>query len=107
MADEAIDNPPRALYLYESTAYVSAFTGKQTYLEDQVNLEITGYDWKGRREEIEKFFTDPEYDGKFELLEKRGITYVYVIKSLQKEYKDLRLDPEKIFENEEVAIYEI
>ena len=107
LADEAIDNPPRALYLYESTAYVSAFTGKQTYLEDQVNLEITGYDWKGRREEIEKFFTDPEYDGKFELLEKRGITYVYVIKSLQKEYKDLRLDPEKIFENEEVAIYEI
>src|SRR3989344_4798735 len=48
-ADAAAAHPPRPLYLYESIAYVSAFSGKQTYLEDEVNLEITGYDWRERR----------------------------------------------------------
>ncbi|MEK7112139.1 MAG: hypothetical protein AAB875_02315, partial [Patescibacteria group bacterium] len=41
-AKEAEVNPPRPLYLYESTAYVSAFTKKPVYLEDEVNLDITG-----------------------------------------------------------------
>jgi uncharacterized membrane protein len=107
LADSAINNPPRPLYLYESTAYVSAFSGKPTYLEDQVNLEITGYDWEGRRTEVERFFNDINYDGKFELLQKRGITYVYVVNSIQERYKDLHLEPEKIFENGEISIYKI
>ena len=104
-ADDAVDNPPRPLYLYESTAYVSAFSGKPVYLEDQVNLEITSYGWKLRRNEVERFFADPTYDGKYELLEKKGITYVYVIKNLQVQYKGLYLEPNKIFENGEVVVY--
>jgi len=107
LALAAVDYPPRPLYLYESTAYVSAFSGKTTYLEDEVNLEITGYDWRNRREEVERFFTDPRYDGRVELLQKKGITYVYVINNIQDLYKDLHLEPDKIFENKEITIYKI
>ncbi|MBU1066307.1 hypothetical protein KKE60_00700, partial [Patescibacteria group bacterium] len=58
-AKQALANPPRPLYLYESTAYVSAFSEKIVYLEDEVNLDITGYDWRGRREKVELFLKIP------------------------------------------------
>ncbi|OGM27598.1 hypothetical protein A3A76_03905 [Candidatus Woesebacteria bacterium RIFCSPLOWO2_01_FULL_39_23] len=105
LADAANNNPPRPLYLYESTAYVSAFSGKVTYLEDEVNLEITGYPWQTRQTEVERFFTDVTYDSMNELLAKKNINYIYVIKSVQRKYNDLRLDPNKIFENSEAIIY--
>lgn len=77
-AEKAVDNPPRPLYLYESTAYVSAFTGMQTYLEDEVNLEIMGYEWKGRRSEIEN---ENENENEFKnLIKKNNIKYIYVTK---------------------------
>jgi hypothetical protein len=106
LAAEAVNNPPRPLYLYESTAYVSAYTGKPTFLEDEVNLEIMGYDWRVRRQKAERFFKDPSYNGKYELLDGENITYVYVIKNLQDTYKNLYLNSERIFENDEVIIYE-
>ena len=51
-AKEAEKFSPRPLYLYESTSYISAFTNKPLFLEDQVNLNIMGYDWESRREQI-------------------------------------------------------
>lgn len=98
-------NPPRPLYLYESTAYVSAFSRKQTFIEDEVNLEITGYYWKDRKEKVEPFFeknckVDKSFFGD------NNISYVYLIKQnlCNKEFEDLG---NKLFENLEVVIYKI
>jgi len=66
--------PPVPLYLYESTAYVSAFSSKPVFLEDQVNLDITGYDWRGRREEVMQYFANPSE----EFLKNNNISYVYL-----------------------------
>jgi len=107
LAESKKNFPPRPLYLYESTAYVSAFSGKKTYLEDEVNLEITGYNWRQRRKEVERFFSLSDYDEKIKFLQKEGITYVYVVKDLQKYFKDLGLESVKIFENSEISIYKI
>jgi hypothetical protein len=106
-ADEAVSNPPRPLYLYESTAYVSAFSGKETYLEDEVNLEITGYDWRIRRKNSEAFFADSSSEVSYDLLENNNISYLYVIKTLLTESSDLSPDKNKIFENGEVLIYRV
>ena len=106
-ADLAVNNPPRSLYLYESTAYVSALSNHQTFLEDQVNLEITGYDWRTRRDKVDRFFKDFSYDGKLELLDKEHGSYVYVLNSVQEKYKDLQFQSHKIFENSEVSIYKV
>lgn len=98
----AIDKPPRPLYLYESTAYVSAFSGKPVFLEDEVNLEITGYDWRVRKVEVEKFFENPDLT----ILKKHRINYLYYVKdNINNAIYDMGLS--NIFENDQIVIYRI
>ena len=97
----AIDDPPRPLYLYESGAYVSAFSKKPVYLEDEVNLEITGYEWRSRRRSSEEFFSGKLSDEAF--LKSNSIVYIYLIKNGM----DFSINKNitKLFENSEVLIY--
>jgi hypothetical protein len=104
-AGAAVSNPPRPLYLYESTAYVSAFSGKEVYMEDEVNLEITGYDWRGRREEVGKILRYKDIRILRDFLEKNNITYIYWTKnSNSREFWDDK-GLEKIFSNKKAYIY--
>lgn len=102
-ADQAVAFPPRPLYLYESTAYVSAFTGQTTFLEDEVNLNITGYPWQARRELVRDFFSQPT--AKF--LHDHSIRYLYLVSTPQSRLpvQDLPLQP--IYTNSEVTIYAV
>ena len=105
-ADAAIDNPPRPLYLYESTAYVSAFSGKPVFLEDEVNLDITGYDWRARRLKALEFFKFSDASKARNFLKENNITYIYLTKELDNlEVNELPLS--KVFENKETIIYQI
>ncbi len=106
-ADAAINKPPRPLYLYESTAYVSAFSEKPVYLEDQVNLEITGYNWIVRRNEVEKYFIDITSEESLEFLRRNKIKYLYMVKGFQQEDLGLSISESKIFENQEIEIYRV
>ncbi len=74
LADAAIPNPPRPLYLYESTAYISALSGQASYLADEVNLNITGFSVNDRRSQSSDFFSHPTR----EFLVKNNITYIYL-----------------------------
>lgn len=105
-AQAAVDNPPRPLYLYESTAYVSAFSGKPVFLEDEVNLDITGYDWRARRLKALEYFKSSDTSKARNFLKENNITYIYLIKELDNlEVNELPLT--KIFENKEAVIYQI
>ena len=106
-ADAAIDNPPRPLYLYESTAYVSAFSKKPVYLEDEVNLEITGYSWKERRSEVENFYSSYEVDFVSGFLLQNNISYIYWIRGQRTTLREGQLGLTQIFANQEVEIYEV
>ena len=106
-ADKAVDNPPRPLYLYESTAYVSAFSGKPVFLEDEVNLEITGYDWVVRKNEVENYFADHISKEAMEFLLSKEIRYVYMVKDLNQIGYEQYAGLSKIFENGEVVIYRV
>ena len=102
-ADAAVTNPPRPLYLYESTAYVSAFSKKPVFLEDQINLDITGYSWQKRRVEVENFYDKPTT----EFLAKNNISYLYLVKD-----QTSGINPEppalkKVFENTSAIVYEV
>lgn len=97
-ANNAINNPPRPLYLYESSAYVSAFTGKAVYMEDEVNLEITGYDWRGRRANEESFFRNPSLN----FIEENDISYIY---DINRNVAINNLGLKTIFENSEVTVW--
>lgn len=104
-AKEAINNPPRPLYLYDSTAYVSAFSEKQIFLEDEVNLNIMGYDWKGRRGLIKSWYLEPDQKAAREFLDKYNVKYVYWVKPQRALLGESQLGLMKIFENNDCIIY--
>ena len=106
-AKQAEANPPRPLYLYESTAYVAAFSKQPVYLEDEVNLNITGYSWQDRRQQSLDFFatSDPNLAQKF--LDDNSISYIYLAEVAKSRPKlsDTQLGMENIFENSQAAIW--
>lgn len=112
-AKEAELNAPRPLYLYVSSAYVSAFSNKTVFLEDEVNLDITGYDWKSRREEVLWFISNLDQKKARSFLEKNKIRYLYLVKRLSplpgEKFRlgESQLGLKKIFENKEVDIYKV
>lgn len=106
-AEKAVSHPPRPLYLYESTAYVSAFSDKPVYLEDEVNLNITGYDWPSRREKVLDFLNTLEQNQVRKFLIENNISYIYWLKDQRAKLGETQLGITKIFENSEVNIYEV
>ncbi len=99
--------PPRPLYLYDSTGYVAAFSNHPTYLEDQVNLDITQYDWHVRRDEVDQFFstTDPIVAKNF--LSSHNISYIYLaqVAKYRPNFGESQLGFTKIYENSQVAVW--
>lgn len=104
-AKREVLNPPRPLFLYVSTAYVSALSGQKVYLEDEVNLDITGYDWKSRRAEIETWYLEKDEHFATKFLEEKNIRYVYWIKGQRALLGESQLGLKRIFENNKVDIY--
>lgn len=100
-------NPPRPLYLYESTAYVSAFSQKPVYLEDEVNLDITGYPWGERKLGVVKFLNSLDITYSRNFLRDNNISYVYFLKGQRAILGERQLGLTKIFENEVVDIFEV
>lgn len=110
-AKEAEKFSPRPLYLYESTSYVSAFTNKPLFLEDQVNLNIMGYDWESRREQVLWFVLNLDKEAGKDFLNRNNIKYLYLVKDISPLSGELlrlgstELDLKKIFENKDYIIY--
>lgn len=104
-AGEADKSIPRPLYLYESSAYVSAYSKKQVFLEDEVNLDITGFNWKIRKEEILNFYQSNDHEFVRQFLEKNNISYIYWLKGQRAALGESQLGISQIFENEGVQIY--
>jgi len=108
---KAANFSPRPLYLYDSTAYVSAISKKQSFLDDEVNLNIMGYDWKTRREEVLEFISTLDIEEGINFLDTNNIKYLYLVKAaspIQGELFKLapdKLGLEKIFENKEYMIF--
>ncbi len=105
-------NPPRSLYYYDSTAYVSAISGKKVFIEDEVNLNIMGYDWRKRRNQVAWFISNLDPVAGKDFLKKNKIKYLYLVKENSPLVGELLklgpsdLDLKKIFENKKSIIYE-
>lgn len=103
--DEAI--APRPLYKYVSTSYVSAFSQKIVYLEDEVNLDITSYDWRVRKAQVLTFYESLDQDFVYRFLREKNIEYIYWLAGQRARLGESQLGIEKIFENDEVNIYKV
>jgi hypothetical protein len=98
---------PRPLYLYESTAYVSAYGKHPVFLEDEVNLDITGYPWKDRKASILSFYNSLDISSDYTFLRANNITYVYWLRFQHARVGDTELGLTKIFENKDVWIFKL
>lgn len=102
-AQKEADNPPRPLYLYESTAYVSAYSGQPVWLEDEVNLDITGYDWQGRRAKLVNRLSG-DIGSFVSFLKEEKIDYIYAPARV---FQGQQFGLTPIFDNGEAAVYKI
>lgn len=107
LAQAAMSSPPRPLYLYESTAYVSAYSDKDVYLEDEVNLNITGYDWPKRRESIENWYRTIDHDFAYMFLRQNNIDYIYWVNGQRATLGETQLGIEEIYKNDFATIYKV
>lgn len=96
---------PKPLYAYTTTAYISAISGQPEYLSDLINLDITGFDYKERVKNVQRFYQtqDPTWVKNF--LQTENIKYIYTTPISQ-----LQINPQKtcltpIFDTGEIIIY--
>lgn len=107
MSRDAENNPPRPLFLYAPTSYISAFSGKTSFLADEINLDIMNYSWKERRDAIVNWFDDEDWDFKNKYLRENNIKYIYWIKRGQSPLDLKKTGVKNIYENSKVMLYEV
>jgi hypothetical protein len=100
---------PRPLYLYESTAYVSAFSGKPSYLSDTVNLNITGFKWPQRRDAAYIFVKEDSAADAIEFIKSNHIRYIYLpdVSKYRPALSAEQLNGRVLFENSQVSIWSV
>ena len=96
---------PKPLYVYASTAYISALTGHPEYLSDTINLDITGFDYQERARNVLRLYQtrDPLWVKKF--FDDNQIKYIYEtpFDLLHVRKEDTCLT--KIFDSGEINLY--
>lgn len=98
---------PIPLYAYETTAYVSAFSGQKTFLEDEMNLDITGFNWQQRLNDEQKFFTTTDKFFARGFLINNNIDYIYLTNDQSFSLTILDLQVTEIFNNGQVRVYKV
>lgn len=100
---------PRPLYEYESTAYVSALSNKPSFWEDEVNLNITGYDWPARKKDLIDFWETRDDQRAWEFIRKNKIKYIYLpeVANNRPLVNLTKLGMVNVFENSQVAIWSV
>lgn len=98
---------PKSLVNYVSTAYVSAYSQKPVFLEDEINLTITNYAWENRRQEVVNFLETLDEEQAKNFLKENNISYIYWIKGQRAKLGEAQLGIERIYENELVDIYKV
>ncbi len=99
---------PRPLYCYITSAYVAAFSGQLVFLEDEMNLNITGYPWRQRRRQEEEFFhPDGSRFAKRGFLLNHKIRYIYLVDKQKLPLSEAALGLKVLFRNNRVRIYQV
>lgn len=106
---KSLETKPLPIYAYETTSYVAAFSKHSVYLEDEMNLENSGYNWKTRREQSLSFFEQKNQFIDRGFLVNNQIDYLYFTKNnFPKNYTfSPQMYLELIFDNSEISIYKV
>jgi len=98
---------PIPLSIYETTAYVSAFSQKISFLEDYVNLNIIGLDWQSRLDQVNQFFTKNNQYQQTGFLLNNNIGYIYLNHLDQTINPQINHQLEIIYNQDDITIYKV
>lgn len=104
---------PWPLFVYDSTAYVSALSNKAVYLEDEGQNQILLTDYKKRIVATKDFFSDAilnladetDLEAAKNFLVYNRIRYIYLINEFSRDIEEEKLSLEKIFQNQDITIF--
>lgn len=97
---------PLPIEIYDTTAYVSAYSRKVAFLEDEIQNDILQTDYVKRRVQAKAFFEHQSSEDKA-FLQRDQIKYIYLPKLFRQTLDEKTLGIKKIFSNDEVDIYGI
>jgi hypothetical protein len=102
---------PWPVVIYDTTAYVSAYTQKPTFLEDEIQISILNTnqasqdEYQKRMSEEREFFNTRDKDWIRNFISSRQITYIYLPKIYDRVLDEQLYSVKKVFENDQVLIY--
>ncbi|MGB9706545.1 MAG: hypothetical protein ACPLXP_00510 [Microgenomates group bacterium] len=98
-------SPPIPLTYYNSS-YVSFFSNRRVFLEDQNAANILGYPLEERLSKVKEFFQAKDNSAGENFLLKEGIDYIYLVDD-QMAILEQRLPISEIFNNGKVRIFRV
>lgn len=102
---------PFKLFVYETTSYIPAYSKKVSYVDDEIQNIILQTDYQKRLIEAKNFFKNANSSSNVENLQNfiklRKIKYIYLNKYYLEGIDEKKFDLEKIFENNEIVIYQV
>lgn len=104
----AIKNPtPLPIWAYQTSAYVSAYSNKQTYLEDLMQQGILGNDFLERQKLSDGYLHQRMTSAQAaDFLKSKNISYIYIPKALIPQV-NVKPQGKIIFENDGAIVYRI
>jgi len=100
-------NPPIPIYAWYDTAYVTAFSKKQTLISDEEQVTIMGYSVKDLFKEREEVFKTSDYHLVNEFLKKYNVSYVYLAWEQKFIAESANLNLDLIFENKDSKVFKV
>jgi hypothetical protein len=98
---------PIPLRFYETTAYVSAYSGKQTYLTDTMNAEILGLPISERLTQSIDFLNSTSRFAARGFLLNNQIDYIYLTPEQSLSFSPSDLEITEIYSHEGIRIYQV
>lgn len=101
---ERFKDPPIPIYAWYDTGYVAAFSGKQTLLSDEEQVNIMGYDVNTISEDRMEAFQTTDYNLINQFLKKYNIDYVYLAWDQKFATEAAQINLDLVFKNEDAKV---
>lgn len=98
---------PYPLFAYDTSSYVSAFSWKTSYIEDESQQEILQTDFSKRLVAANNFFEGKDKDWSKKFLKDNDIKYIYIPKVYQISLDTDQLNLSSLYDNNEVIILKV
>ncbi len=96
---------PYPIFAYESTAYVAAFSGQCTFIEDEMSPDLNEPYFKKRLVGAKEYFRTRDYLWAKQFVRDNNIKYIYMTAYQSFPIDEQKWGLKKIFENPEIKIY--